>query len=588
MKRFAVAAALFAMTSLSAPSAVAQSGGAPAAVARLAVGQTQSGELTTNDAQRRSGKYEDVYEFEGRRGQRVDLRLTASDFDTYLVVTGPQGFNMANDDEEGGDGSLNSRLVLELPSDGRYRVTVTTFQPGATGRYSLAAAPAAADARITRVEPATPIQLGQSVNGRLAAGEGASNTRYRFSARRGERVRIDASSDAFDTILTLSHPDGTQDVNDDTNIDGRSSLNSRIDTVLAEDGDYTIAVSSYRPDGQGAYRLSLARSAGSPRQVNVPGGQRVIALLVGVSDYERTSDLANTDDDATELYATLRTAGVLHPASVVLTNREATRAAVTAAFRRIAAAAGPNDLFLFLFSGHGDQVDVPVSAAELDGRAETIELFDAPMSDAEFAPLFRGVHARMSLLALDSCFAGGFRNLVDRPNVIGMFSSEEDLTSLVASRYQAGGFLSYFLRVGIGGEADDDGDRIVTAGELSAYVRRRFRREGDVPATTREDERNYQNILVERGGVHVDDVIVRLNGGVQVAAAQGPVPAPRPAVMQRQPDQAEVGPEPDDQQMLTDGDQGDVGGKPQAEEEGGQLTSDESDQPVGEEGPKRR
>ena len=69
---------------------------------------------------------------------------------------------MANDDEEGGNGSLHSRLVLELPADGRYRVSVTTFRPGETGRYSLAAAPAAADAQITRVEPATPIQLGQS------------------------------------------------------------------------------------------------------------------------------------------------------------------------------------------------------------------------------------------------------------------------------------------------------------------------------------------------------------------------------------------------------------------------------------------
>jgi len=584
MKRFVVGAALLAITSLSAPSAIGQGGAAPAAVAAatLAIGQTQSGELSSNDSQRRSGKYEDVYEFEGRRGQRIDLRLRADDFDPYLVVTGPQGFNMANDDEEGGNGSLHSRLVLELPADGRYRVAVTTFRPGETGRYSLAAAPAAADAQITRVEPATPIQMGQSVDGRLASGERARNMRYRFSARRGERVRIDASSEAFDTILTLSRPDGTQDVNDDTNIDGRTSLNSRLDTVLSEDGDYTIAVSSYRPDGQGAYRLSLARSPGSPRQANVPGGQRVIALLVGVSDYERTSDLANTDDDATELYATLQRNGVLHPASVVLTNRQATRAAVTAAFRRIAAAAGPNDLFVFLFSGHGDQVDVPVSAAELDGRAETIELFDAPMTDAEFAPLFAGVRARMSFLALDSCYAGGFRNLVDRPNVIGMFSSEEDLTSLVASRYQAGGFLSYFMRLGIGGEADDDGDRIVTAGELSAYVRRRFRREGDVPATTREDERNFQNILVERGGVHVDDVIVRLGGGVQVAAAQTPPSVPRPAVIRRQPEEAQVGPEPvdqplqDDEQGLQDDGQADAAGKPDAEgEENGELIDDE-------------
>lgn len=526
MKRFAIAAALLAMTSLSPPSAIGQS--APAAPTALAVGQNVDGELSPNDSQRRSGKYEDVFELQGRRGQRIDLRLNSEAFDSYLVVTGPDGFNLSNDDDAGGNGALHSRLVIELPADGRYRVSVTTFRPGEMGRYRLSAATAAAGVEVTRADPAEPIRLGAALAGRLAAGQGARNQRYRFTARRGDRVRIEASSDDFDTILTLSRPDGTQDQNDDTNVDGRTSLNSRIDTVLAEDGDYVIAVSAYAPDGAGAYRLSLAQSPGSPRQANVPGGARVIALLVGVSDYERTSDLPNTDDDATELYAGLRQAGMLHPASITLTNDQATVANVRAAFRRIAAAAGPNDLFLFLFSGHGDQVDVPVSAAELDGRAETIELYDAPMTDAQFAPLFASVRARMSLLAVDSCYAGGFRSMVNRPNVIGMFSSEEDLTSLVASRFQAGGFLSYFLRTGISGEADDDGDRIITAGELSTYVRRRFRREGDVPATTREDERNYQNILVERGGVHIDDVIVRLAGGQQVA--QAALPAVRPAV----------------------------------------------------------
>ena len=127
----------------------------------------------------------------------------------------------------------------------------------------------------------------------------------------------------------------------------------------------------------------------------------------------------------------------------------------------------------------------------------------------------------MALVAIDACYAGGFRNLVNRPNVMGLFSSEEDLTSLVADRFKAGGFLSYFLRAGLAGDADDDGDRIVTAGELSTYVRRRFRREGDIPATTREDDRNFQNLLIERGGVHVDDVVVRL------AAARSSLRAPQ-------------------------------------------------------------
>jgi hypothetical protein len=138
----------------------------------------------------------------------------------------------------------------------------------------------------------------------------------------------------------------------------------------------------------------------------------------------------------------------------------------------------------------------------------------------------------MALVVIDACYAGGFRNLVNRPNVMGLFSSEEDLTSLVASRFKAGGFLSYFLRSGLSGAADDDGDRIVTAGEISTYVRRRFRREGDIPATTREDDRNFQNLVIERGGIHVDDVVVRLGSETRIASAE---PA-RQRAAQTQPD----------------------------------------------------
>jgi len=528
MVRVGLSMALIAAAALALPSASAQNAPPPPPIA---IGQAVSGELSPNDAQRRSGKYEDVYTLAGRRGDRIDLRLAASDFDAYLVVTGPGGFNLSNDDAQDAGDSTDSALVMQLPADGDYRVAVTSFRPGETGPYRLQASVPAAGAAISAPERAEPIALGASVDGRLQDGDsrlasGEYVDRYRFTARRGQRVRIELSSDKIDTYLLLRRPDGTQDANDDTEVDGEPSLNSRIDTVLAEDGDYVIAATTYQPNVTGAYRLTLAQSPGIARQIGVQGGARVVALLVGVSDYgERTSALPNTDADARELYASLRGAGLLHPASRLLTNEEATTKNLAEAFARAAAAAGPDDLFLFFFSGHGDQVDVAPGGAELDGRAETLELYDAAMTDAQLAPLFASVRGRMSMLVIDACYAGGFRSLVDRPNVMGLFSSEEDLTSLVASRFKAGGFLSYFLRAGLAGDADADGDRIVTAGELSTYVRRRFRREGDIPATTREDDRNFQNLLIERGGVHVDDVVVRLAAaGTSVAAAAAPAP----------------------------------------------------------------
>jgi hypothetical protein len=159
--------------------------------------------------------------------------------------------------------------------------------------------------------------------------------------------------------------------------------------------------------------------------------------------------------------------------------------------------------------------------------SETIELRDAAMTDRELAALFARVRTRSALLLMDSCFSGGFRELVDRPGMMGLFSSEEDLTSDVAASLGSGGYLAHFLPRALTGEADIDGDRMLTAGELATYLRRQFARQGEIGATTSDRlQRNLQQLVVERGGVQVDDVILRLS---PAPAAQANATAAAPA-----------------------------------------------------------
>lgn len=357
----------------------------------------------------------------------------------------------------------------------------------------------------------------ESRDERLSSGEFADE--YRFAGRRGQRVAIELGSEAFDTYAILIRPDGTQVDNDDRG-DG-DATDSRIEIALPADGEYRILVTSYQPGERGAYRLELRESAGTARQAAVQPGRRVFALLVGVSDYGgRLGELPDTDNDAKGLAEQLDRAGVLHRESVVLTNRDATRAAVEQALARIAARAGPEDTFLFFFSGHGDRVKAP-DARELDGESETIELADGALTDRELGAMLGAFRTRLALVALDSCFSGGFDDVVARPNIMGLFSSDEDLTSQVASEHNAGGYLSHFLRAGFSGEADIDGDAMLTAGELGAYLQRAFREQGEIPATTRDGIENYQNLVVERGGVRVDDVIFRLGGTAPLQLAGG-------------------------------------------------------------------
>lgn len=487
----------------------------------LTVGQTVAGDLARGDARLDSGEFIDSWTLRGRRGQQLDIRLASTEFDAYVAISGPGGFSDFNDDDTDA-GTRDSRLRVTLPADGEYTVGATSYEPGESGAYRLsvladAGAPGAQRlAEIASGQPSSggALAVGETVAGSLAAGDetldsGEYVDTWRFTGRRGQRVSVELTSSAFDAYTMLRTPSGEQFDNDD----GEDGTDSRQQLVLPEDGEYEVLVTSYRPGETGTYRFSVEAGREPPRQAGVAGGARVFALMVGVSDYGgRATDLPFTDEDARKLAEELRRDGSLNEASVVLTNAEATVDGVRSAFRRIAAEAGPEDMFLFFFSGHGDQQPTEVSGLEPDGKAETLALFDGDIDDVELARLFDTLDTRLSLLVIDACFSGGFaRNVVDQPGVMGVFSSEEDLTSAVADKFQAGGYLSHFVRAGMTGEADGDGDRLVTAGELATYLRRQFRVEvEDVQAETQDGQRNYQNLVIDRGGVQVDDVIVRL------------------------------------------------------------------------------
>ncbi|HVL41778.1 MAG TPA: PPC domain-containing protein, partial [Brevundimonas sp.] len=260
----------------------------------IRVGQTLDGRLAPGDRQLDSGEYINSYVLQGRRGQTLDLRLTSTAFDPYLGISGPGDFSAFNDDDPAVDDGRNSRLVVTLPADGAYRITATSYASGEQGAYRLAvldgagaATPAPPAVRPSeRASADGRIAIGQTVSGSLDAGDdtlesGEYVDHFRFTGRRGQRVAVELTSSAFDAYTILTTPGGDQQDNDDAR-DG--THDSRLDTVLAEDGEYEVLVTSYAPGETGSYRFSVSPSQGSPRQASVQGGARVFAVMVGVSD----------------------------------------------------------------------------------------------------------------------------------------------------------------------------------------------------------------------------------------------------------------------------------------------------------------
>ncbi|NWG18642.1 MAG: PPC domain-containing protein [Chloroflexi bacterium] len=225
----------------------------------IAFGETVGGTLTVQAPSA-------VYRFEGRADDTVTITLESDEFDAFLTLLGPDGAELARDDD--GAGGQNAGITaFVLPADGAYSILVDSYNRISTGSYRLtlsgdSVAPSPApDATLTPAatpQPVTalPIQAGDSVSGTLTREAAAA---YTFSGLAGELFTITLTSDDFDAFLTLQDAAGNVLTTDD---DRAGNFNARIEAfALPADGDYTIIVGSYRSDSAGEFTLTLERAA---------------------------------------------------------------------------------------------------------------------------------------------------------------------------------------------------------------------------------------------------------------------------------------------------------------------------------------
>ncbi len=483
-----------------------------------------TGALAPGDQTLSSGELADEHRLTWSAGTTVRLEARSTEFDSYLIVRAPSGEQRDNDDQA--PGVLNAALDLVVQETGEYRVLVTSYRPGESGSYELALREVGGTTAPPQVtsEASGGGDASRIIRGALAAGDTTLPTgefvdthTAQFTA--GSPVRIRLESSAFDTYLIVRSPSGRQEDNDDL---APGALHSGIDIPAAEAGEYRILTTSYRSGETGDYTLRLdTGTSGSvtptgPTSPSAPvpsaSGSRVWVLSIGISDYPGgDNDLPECANDASKIAEALRNQGLTTPErEILLTNSQATTSAIRAAMQRIASQIRPDETFVFFYSGHGGQSTTPSNdTRELDGRDEYLFVYDGEFSDDEFGRLTDAIRARTALVAIDACFAGGFaKDVITRPSVVGMFSSEEDVTSAVAGQFQAGGYLSHFLRLGIQGEADDDPrDRVLTVGELTHFVWQQYGRH----ASSVRMQMGYQHLVIDRGAVSTTQELWRSN-----------------------------------------------------------------------------
>jgi len=470
----------------------------------------ESGELVDGDETLRTGEYMDSYTFEGIPGQRARLDLSSTEFDTYLILKGPGEFNLENDDI--GEDPDHSVIDVELPEKGTYRVIVTSFDVGETGRYGLTIHVGGAGGPPDLMK----LDVGGKVAGRLEQGDvslesGEFLDEYVFEGSAGQKIVIEMTSTDFDTYLVLVFPSGETVENDDVD---EGIGDSRLELVLPETGRYQVMATTYEGGLTGSYRISLdtAEAAGSGSDpAPVTGTGRVYGIFVGISDYQGEGlDLLYTADDARKVHQAMIDGAGLRPVDgVVIVDSEATVDNIRDTFQRLGGQVTENDLFIFFFSGYGDRRGrSSFQSTDPDDLDEEIVLYDGSIADDELSDLFGLISSRISMVIIDASFSGGFSNdVISAPGRMGLFSCEEDVISSVAVKFKAGGFLAPFLADAIGErQADTDGDNQLSVGELSDYLDNRYRtsvRAGGIDDNIRTGgpQLGYQNLVTNHGSM---------------------------------------------------------------------------------------
>jgi serine protease Do len=197
----------------------------------------------------------DLYTFEGRPGQRVQVEMASGEIDSYLILIDPNGNEVAADDDSGG--ASNARLVATLPADGTYLLIANSYQAGQAGTYLLRA-------------QASGVTVGNSTNqerfilrqaGILGPGayvlpsDGSLFRVHTFEGLAGQGVSINLASPDFDTYLALLDPNAQVIAeNDGANQGDRSST---VTVTLPRSGIYRVIVNASNRRGRGRYLLTV-------------------------------------------------------------------------------------------------------------------------------------------------------------------------------------------------------------------------------------------------------------------------------------------------------------------------------------------
>jgi hypothetical protein len=201
----------------------------------------------------------DWFRVELTAGQTIRIQLDGSAqqsgaalSDPMLVVHGPDGAELASDDD--GGGGLNSHLEFTAQAGGAHFLEARAFGEGATGGYSLTVRNGEIPAGSESDEVLSPEQARTSS---ISANGDADWFSIGMVEGRTYRINLGGEGDRglANPMLALHDAEGAAVVSDD---DGGTGDNSYLSFTAPKSGTYYAAVSASGGQGSGAYSLRVS------------------------------------------------------------------------------------------------------------------------------------------------------------------------------------------------------------------------------------------------------------------------------------------------------------------------------------------
>jgi hypothetical protein len=328
-------------------------------------------------------------------------------------------------------------------------------------------------------------------------------------------VDLDAKSETGMTALMEAARSGDLDVvrllldkGANPNVKDQNGLTALTQALKSDHGDVAKLLQARRNENERGRDLrkgargSASSTGNKPRRTNVSqkgddassdgrlnSTGDLYALVVGVSKYKhpKIKQLTVSDKDARDVAEFLRSQDKLFRKINVtlLTNEKATKGEIEKCLQYRLREAGKDDTVVIFWSGHGsDDPRLPGEFFFITHDADP-EYLTATCINMNQNRLLNRLDSKRVVLIADTCYAGNFTSMGAkslRPaleNFIRDFSESRGRVFLTSSRPDelsmekpglANSVFTHYLLRGLTGEADSDGDGIVSIKELYDYV----------------------------------------------------------------------------------------------------------------------